>query len=195
MNWNVRIAPLQVCSPNPFISCNAAALTDAFIYAGQKGMQVVNASLGTFTFVQSVDDAIANAPNTLFVFAAGNDNSDNDTTPIYPCNDPSPNIICVAASDKNDNRAGFSNYGDVNVDLAAPGDLIASTHPHRRPVRGRLRSQPTSPPSGPPAARTTRGDVQCIPGNCFMSDSPAGNYLNNASAWSGNTTAMSTERV
>ena len=49
VNWTVRIAPLQVCSPNPFISCNTAAVTDAFIYAGQKGMQVVNASLGTLS--------------------------------------------------------------------------------------------------------------------------------------------------
>ena len=124
VNWNVRIAPLQVCSPNPFISCNSAAVTDVFVYAGQKGMQVVNASLATFQFAQSVADAIASAPNTLFAFGAANNNSDNDTTPIYPCGYSSPNIICVAATDKNDNRAGFSNYGDQTVDLAAPGDLI-----------------------------------------------------------------------
>ena len=39
VNWNVRIAPLQMCSPNPLVGCNTAAAADAFVYAGQKGMR------------------------------------------------------------------------------------------------------------------------------------------------------------
>ena len=196
VNWSVRIAPLQVCSPNPFVSCNAAALADAFVYAGQKGMQVVNASLGTLTFVQSIGDAIANAPNTLFVFAAGNSNSDNDTTPNYPCQHSSPNIICVAATDKNDNRASFSNYGDVSVDLAAPGHLIASTSPHVVPFEDTFELADFNTKWTTGGTNNTWARVgNCIPGdsgNCYLADSPAGFYLNNTSSWSGNTSAINT---
>ncbi len=63
VNWNVRIAALRVCSPDPFVQCTIANLADAFAYAGQKGMKVVNGSFGT-SFSQAVADAIANAPNT-----------------------------------------------------------------------------------------------------------------------------------
>ena len=31
-------------------------------------------------------NAIASCPNTLFVVAAGNNGTNNDTTPHYPCN-------------------------------------------------------------------------------------------------------------
>ncbi|HSK70954.1 MAG TPA: S8 family serine peptidase, partial [Pyrinomonadaceae bacterium] len=39
----------------------------------------------------------------------------------------SPSILSVASSDQNDNRSGFSNYGIMSVDLAAPGSGIIST--------------------------------------------------------------------
>ena len=31
---------------------------------------------------------------------------------------------------------------------------------------------------------------QCRGGNCFLADSPAGNYLNNTDSWARNTTAI-----
>jgi hypothetical protein len=72
---------------------------------------------------------IAGHPNTLFVIAAGNDNANNDdpSTADYPCAMPEPNIVCVGASDQQDERAGFSNFGATSVDLFAPGVTIVST--------------------------------------------------------------------
>jgi subtilisin family serine protease len=75
---------------------------------------------------------INSAPNTLFVVAAGNGGfdhygDDNDGNPVYPCNFPAPNIVCVAATDATDARAAFSNFGATSVDLAAPGVSILST--------------------------------------------------------------------
>ena len=72
-------------------------------------------------------DAAANT--TLFVVAAGNASSDNDFFPVYPCSYPSPNLVCVAATDETDSLAEFSNYGEGSVDLAAPGTEIESTWP------------------------------------------------------------------
>ena len=47
-------------------------------------------------------DALAAASSTLFVVAAGNNGSDNDATPEYPCNYDLANVVCVAASDRDD---------------------------------------------------------------------------------------------
>jgi hypothetical protein len=75
-----------------------------------------------------VANAVAQAPNSLFVVAAGNESSDNDSKPTYPCNTPGQNVVCVAASDQNDALAGFSNFGAQLVDLAAPGTNVLSTY-------------------------------------------------------------------
>ena len=74
-------------------------------------------------------DAIdaAGAAGILHVFSAGNDGTNNDTTPHDPSSFASPSIIAVAASDESDGRASFSNYGLTSVDIAAPGSSILST--------------------------------------------------------------------
>jgi subtilisin family serine protease len=69
------------------------------------------------------------APNTLFVFAAGNDGSDNDVIPCSPANLREDNTITVAATLRNRELAYFSNYGATKVDVAAPGVGIKSTYP------------------------------------------------------------------
>lgn len=69
------------------------------------------------------------APNTLFVVAAGNDGSDNDTLPAFPANVKADNKISVAASLAYGKIADFSNYGGTAVDVAAPGVAILSTVP------------------------------------------------------------------
>ena len=72
--------------------------------------------------------------------AAGNDGTNNDTTPFFPASYTEyierffprrafalNNIIAVGATDRNDNRAGFSNFGANSVDLMAPGVEMWST--------------------------------------------------------------------
>ena len=105
----------------------------ALDFAGDRGARIVNASLGGEGEAPLIEDAIQDHPNTLFVIAAGNGGDDgigddNDVTPTYPCDLGEPNIICVGASDNKDERAEFSNYSDVSVDLFAPGDWIVSTY-------------------------------------------------------------------
>lgn len=69
------------------------------------------------------------APNTLFVFAAGNDGSNNDEFPASPTNIEAPNVISVAATMSDGKLASFSNYGESTVDVAAPGVGIRSAAP------------------------------------------------------------------
>jgi thermitase len=109
-----------------------AQVANGFDYAGDQGVPIVNASLGSPGFSQAISDAISSHPNTLYVVAAGNGGSDhlgddNDTTPTYPCVLPLANVLCVGATDETDQRALFSNYGHQSVDLFAPGVTIVST--------------------------------------------------------------------
>jgi thermitase len=106
----------------------------AYAYAARAGADVVNLSLGSSVSSRAESDAIASFPGVLFVAAAGNGGDDgvgddNDVEPEYPCAYPLPNVVCVAASDNRDRLAPFSNYGDLAVDLAAPGVDIVSTLP------------------------------------------------------------------
>jgi subtilisin family serine protease len=110
--------------------------SDAIIaieYAAANGASIISASWGGGGFSQTLKDAIE-ASGCLFVAAAGNGGADQvgddtDVEPHYPSAYDSANIIAVAATDRNDNRAGFSNFGPVTVDLGAPGVSILSTYP------------------------------------------------------------------
>jgi subtilisin family serine protease len=105
-------------------------IAEAFAYAGQHGVQVVNASLGGYGATSSaIVSAMTTYPNTLYVVAAGNNGTDNDRYPVSPCVNAVANELCVGASTIDDTKAWFSNYGASTVDLFAPGVGIASTYP------------------------------------------------------------------
>ena len=114
-------------------SGDLADVASAFVYAGELGLPVVNASLGTARDSETIRLAIQRHPGTLFVAAAGNGGYDGigddvDRYPEYPCATAAVNILCVGASDSDDRIAGFSNFGTTNVDLFAPGVDVLSTY-------------------------------------------------------------------
>lgn len=96
---------------------------------GGANVRILSNSWGGADFSQALLDQInrADAANMLFVVAAGNASANNDTTPDYPGNYQTNNIVSVAATDIYDNRSWFSNYGPLMVDLGAPGEGILST--------------------------------------------------------------------
>ena len=136
VNWNVRIMALK--THDLFGDGSSASVVEAFQYATMMrkrgvNVRVTNNSWGGApeapAYDQALKDAIDAAGNAgiLNVCAAGNSNNDNDAAPFYPASYDSPSIVSVAASDQNDNKAGFSSYGASTVDLAAPGVGILST--------------------------------------------------------------------
>ncbi len=72
---------------------------------------------------------VTTSPKSLFVFAAGNEGLNNDQFPTSPANIVAENKIVVAATFYNRSLANFSNYGELEVDVAAPGVGIVSTIP------------------------------------------------------------------
>jgi subtilisin family serine protease len=132
VNWRVKLMPLKAAGPDGLFP--AHAIIQSFQYACANGAKVINGSFGGGGGNELIQNAIDACPGSLFVFSAGNGGNDgvgdnNETAPHYPCNYPSPNVVCVAASDSNDTRASFSNFGINSVDVAAPGEGILSTIP------------------------------------------------------------------
>jgi len=82
-------------------------------------------------YSQALHDAIVAqmADGILFVAAAGNNGSNDDTQPFYPASYAVPNVVAVAATDNQDRMAGFSSYGRRTVSLGAPGVNVLSTLP------------------------------------------------------------------
>jgi subtilisin family serine protease len=116
-------------------------VANAIRYAVDNGAQVISMSFGKAysPFKAAVDDAVkyADAHGVLLVHAAGNDGADlargkNFPTPLYSTGGRPQNWIEVGASSwKGGNKlaAPFSNYGQKEVDVFAPGVDILSTVP------------------------------------------------------------------
>jgi subtilisin family serine protease len=183
VDWNVRLMPIRVLDGNG--SGSSSNITSGFLYACAHGARVVNASLGGGGYYTPMKNAIASpgCANTLFVIAAGNNAGNDETQPHYPCNygaapDNLPNVICVAATDRNDALAAFSNYGKTSVDLAAPGVDVTSTWPAYDTVY-------TQGFEDPFAAWSYTGafgrSLVRANGTYSMSDSPGGNYVRGVS--------------
>jgi subtilisin family serine protease len=123
----VRIMPLRVFYP-VLLLCSAqdADIIDAIGYMALMRVPISNNSWGGASPSQALQDAISRT-RMLFVVSAGNDGSNNDTTPSYPASFTLGNILAVAATTDTDGLASYSNYGVQSVDLAAPGSDILST--------------------------------------------------------------------
>lgn len=106
-----------------------------YIYRAQSlgvNIAAINCSWGgggaTPSAVRSLIEKIG-ANGSLFIFAAGNYDTNHDTTDMtsMPYDLDSDYVVTVGASDQQDRRAAFSDYGKQSVHLFAPGDLIFST--------------------------------------------------------------------
>ena len=117
--FDARIPPTSVLA--------AMAITDAVF----RGADIINASwdVGLEDPVLGLAILHAWSQDVLFVAAAGNDGTDNDRLPTFPASYPFGNVLSVMATDRDDDKPGFSNYGEHTVHVAAPGVAVLSTHP------------------------------------------------------------------
>lgn len=149
--WRVSMMPLKVGRVSEDeVLLSSDAILDAYAYARNNGAQIVNASYGGPDCSTVELNAIRDLEQAgiLFVTSAGNFNSNLDySAAAYPANyreagcrrsnnrnvavDPaSPklsNLIAVAASNRQDNVASFSQFGPTSTDVAAPGLQIVTT--------------------------------------------------------------------
>ncbi|MDI6775425.1 MAG: S8 family serine peptidase, partial [Verrucomicrobiota bacterium] len=130
--WNARIMALKFLGSGG--SGSTADAISAVEYATLMKARLTSNSWGGGGFSQGLKDAIdaAGAADIAFIAAAGNDNRDTDSYPMYPACYVSDNIMSVVATDNDDARARFSNYGLTTTDLGAPGVSILSCLPGNR---------------------------------------------------------------
>jgi subtilisin family serine protease len=77
---------------------------------------------------EAIEGAIRSAPNTLFVCAAGNSNSNTGFTEDVPASLHLPNVIAVGAVDQAGEETMFTSYGDT-VAVDADGYQVESYVP------------------------------------------------------------------
>ncbi|MEE3212813.1 MAG: S8 family serine peptidase, partial [Actinomycetota bacterium] len=101
----------------------------ALSYAISNGASISNNSWGGGGSSGAMSGMLdqAAAADHLFVAAAGNNGSDNDASPTYPASYPQDIVLTVASTQIDGNRSSFSNYGELGVDVAAPGSAILSS--------------------------------------------------------------------
>ncbi len=132
--WNCKILPLKVIDDQREIKYSY--IINAIIYAADNGADAINLSLGGDFPSVSLEDALKYAydKNIVVVAAAGNDAG----AVIYPAA-YDDYCLAVAATDDNDLRPDWSNFGP-EVDVAAPGvdiiSLVPSWYPGQVPPWG-----------------------------------------------------------
>ena len=116
----------------------------AIRYAVDNGAKVINGSFGKdySPHKEWVWDAIkyAESKDVLIVHAAGNDSKDVDVEPNFPTDEVNgkeiaDNLITIGALNTATGSkmvADFSNYGQKNVDVFAPGVKIYATIPNNK---------------------------------------------------------------
>ena len=125
--WNVQLMSLKFLQG----SGSTSDAIDAIQYAVNNGAHLTTNSWGGGGASQALKDAIdaSGEAGMLFIAASGNSAAFTDDNPMYPAAYTSENIVSVNSSDHNDERSGFSNYGLISTDMAAPGSNILSTLP------------------------------------------------------------------
>ena len=127
--WDVKLMALKFLGADGVGYASDAI--QCLYYAIEEGAHITNNSWGGTNFSRTLHDAIsyAGTRGQLFVTSAGNDGTDSDSVAHYPSGYDLDNVVSVAASDRDDQLAPFSNYGAGSVDLTAPGVGILSTVP------------------------------------------------------------------
>ena len=127
VNWRCRIVAAQFLGSSGGGTIQGAI--DAVEYCAVNQFKVSNNSWGGGGFSQALFDVVQTAGDDfghVFVAAAGNSGSNGAS---YPGAMTCDNLICVAATDSNENLASFSQYHINEVDLGAPGVDVQSTTP------------------------------------------------------------------
>jgi subtilisin family serine protease len=132
VNWKVQIMPLKFMNAGGFGSTKDAIEAINYVIDRKKAgvnVRVISASWGSTQRSRALEDVIRKAyeNDILFVAAAGNATTNNDRNPHFPSSYNVPNVISVAALDRHDELAKFSNWGVKSVAIAAPGVDILST--------------------------------------------------------------------
>jgi len=120
---NSMVMPLRVFDDNG--NADVFSIVKAIYWGVDHGARVINMSFGLSSSYNSIQAALAYAAshNVQVVASAGNNNT---STPQFPAS--ASGVMGVAATDLNDVKASFSNYGST-IYVDAPGVNVVSAYP------------------------------------------------------------------
>lgn len=120
---SAKIMPVKVFDANG--GSSISLIVQGIHYAVDNGAQVINMSFSMTGSSAALRKAIdyASSRGVILVAAAGNE---GQAITVYPAG--YNNVIAVGATDNDNLRASFSNFGSM-VDLAAPGAGVITTYP------------------------------------------------------------------
>ncbi|MGY5538423.1 S8 family serine peptidase [Vibrio brasiliensis] len=127
-NWNVDIIPVRIAISDNNSSAYISTMAVCIEYAADRGARVVNLSYGGIQYetINAAAQYLRNRNGLLFM-SAGNSGLQHATYPDFT------SFVGVGATDRNNDRASFSSWGDY-VDITAPGVEILTTYPDNRYV-------------------------------------------------------------
>lgn len=116
--WGARIMPVRISGPDGI--AYSSTIAQGLNWAADNGARVANISYAVsgYSTVQTAANYMRSKGGVVTV-SSGNENSLLSTA----ANDA---VLTIGASDSNDARASFSNYGNV-IDVVAPGTSIYTT--------------------------------------------------------------------
>jgi thermitase len=122
VSWNAKIMPIKVIGSDGNGSSYAAAL--GIRWAVEHGAQIINLSLGSPIPNFLIEDACKYAYDNGAVIVASTGNT--GSTVLYPAA-YDDYCIAVGATDPNDQRPSWSNFGP-SVDVVAPGQSVVGAY-------------------------------------------------------------------
>ncbi|MFW6131704.1 MAG: S8 family peptidase [Candidatus Aminicenantaceae bacterium] len=130
--WNCKILPIKSLNKNGV--GEYSHLINGITYAANNGAHVINLSVGGENPSQALSDALSYAYDKDIVIVASTGNEGGAV--LYPAA-YDDYCLAVAATDENNQRVSWSNFGP-EVDVAAPGKDIFSCDPTALTDPGRI---------------------------------------------------------
>jgi len=125
IDWQAKVLPVRVLGKSGS-NCTGwtSDVAEGIVWAVEQGADVINLSLGLSGSSRLLEYATyyAYQHDVALIAAAGNTNS----AILYPA--AYPWVLAVGATQQNETRASFSNFG-AQLDVMAPGAAILSTSP------------------------------------------------------------------
>ncbi len=176
VSWGSRILPLKAGDERGNFS--TSTIIQAVNYAvamAPRGVRVINMSFGGPGTSVGLEHALAaaNDARIIAIAAAGNDGQNNDEATQLPSylTTRLDNVVAVAATDRFNHLASFSNYGRWSVDVGAPGvGIIGLTT--RNPAAELGRSEGTITGSGTSQATALVSGVAALIYSAYPESAP-----------------------
>ena len=120
--WGCTLMPVKVMSAGGI--ANYSDIAAGTLYAAVKGAEVINITLGGYSYSHALEEAVQQAVNIYHVMVIAGAGNDNHSSLFYPA--AYAEVMAVVGTDQNDIKAPFSNFGSW-VDLSAPAVDITTT--------------------------------------------------------------------